>query len=1294
MKNQVQTTLIALAVSLTARSAGAINAEDGRLPIRITPTEDSGYFLHFDSPSPFNDQTPILISINGIDLSGKSSAEIRQLLLGPVGSTADVKVLLDKITFKSLKVKRVLNDQWEHQNDKQAIESFLRALEQLDSGEYFSFNQTSPNEDIDVLERASYRLMMKDARSLPEPKGETLEKIALRAMIFCYKSGNISEGDSYLKTLLEGARSARVPLGLPTADDLSIVLEAIGTLARLQKDEEAKALALAVFKQQSSHISLSTATALLEALKANGRPQYLPEIEAHLDNEIAKLPWSYSNNVTDTAKYLEAKGEIPKALTLYKHAIAQKEKFLTEKKNKNDEHLSQRLAIDLFNQARLLQKANQLQEAEASLRRIGQVYIVPYRGHLNAAERIPLFFPKASDVEAALNALKNESPIATLVVDKSEASVDRQFQCLIEAQSAIDRNDQTQATESIAKLLAIYQSEAEQPRSKAKGLDLFSTVLTLARKLADKGWFDSSDRTLKELRKTLQQKNIVEERAATKNAMVQAELTYNATVTNADEKQAWHALESSLAFTQQAKIQDYSSQYRLRLLAMAYHYAGERERAQKLIVAAIKTPPTNNIHTVTSEEIQGNSSLEQARLNMDAACICAERNDFEQASHYLALSQAELLPIDDKYVGIIIEIAHVYRAKGRANEAIEIVKKAQRQLLAAGNENTSAEEDTYKKHLKNLTLGRLDFCLAQLYELQGATAEALASANASIKRTPNHVNSRQYELAARLAVPLKDYAQAAHWYFLAASHHYFANLPSMPVKADQHFYKLALENSAKTDKFDKREMSQANLKMTDSLSSSAPEYLSYLKSALVLFEGSPQDRAQLMQRILHSQAYQQGGKNHSTHQLSDQIELAEKAALHAEKNDLTDAYQYWLDLAALEIKAKKIEEALAHARKALPQDALRSECEHNPFIVRKQTSTAIALSLCSAGQSEKAALLMQELVDEASKQSGPTSLVTQARLADQFHFYTKQKNENTALKVLDTLLACDITLGGNYIRSWDTGDRFICFSGPPKLSNSEQVLAAIRDIVVHYTTTADNQFALTTLNKILNREAQVMHPDDRRIAATLASIGLVYYLGGNYSEAEKFYQKSIAIFSKYDSEREVMQNIQPPFSLGRIGGSYDSNFYAVLKKLGKEKDVEVIKKRISDEEKQGKIEFIKAQQIQAAQKAVSAAKPSQLSNATPVVVAKLYEIEKNKKPYGIYTRKNLDELLKSAKTASNWQILARYTPDQVVIEELTLGLTKAQRFERYKAIEAYCLKAGDSRNARKWKQAAEKSSIH
>ena len=260
----------------------------------------------------------------------------------------------------------------------------------------------------------------------------------------------------------------------------------------------------------------------------------------------------------------------------------------------------------------------------------------------------------------------------------------------------------------------------------------------------------------------------------------------------------------------------------------------------------------------------------------------------------------------------------------------------------------------------------------------------------------------------------------------------------------------------------------------------------------------------------------------------EQLKLKRSAALLAEHIHDPHATRYWLQLAFSEVHEDPTI-ALEDAHRAMSLYT-KDDALNNDGILG--CHSAIIGGLVCVGRKAEAEQLLIEAVDKTKALVGDNALDTRSQLVDLFIFYVNQKNEGSALKILEQVLSGNLTTGETLTESLN---RSHCFVWPRPMDAMGLLGVIFKRLDVPST---KPEFRQTVLQKILAAQKLALKPEDERLVPTLAALGDANFQMEQYGLAEKYYDAAYEISARYHKGE---------FAVRQVG----KNFIANLKKLGK-----------------------------------------------------------------------------------------------------------------------------------------------
>lgn len=671
----------------------------------------------------------------------------------------------------------------------------------------------------------------------------------------------------------------------------------------------------------------------------------------------------------------------------------------------------------------------------------------------------------------------------------------------------IEKKNKTAALKEISILLNLYSEDSVYFEDHKLHLDIFSSLVTLARAFSDKGWISESNNILTQLAPVAQRVCP----GSCNNYFIPIELAINAELAKKKSATKWNDVKDICRFTSNGdapqRKSDYSFSERLRRLAIAYCYAGEFKRAQILIDQAFLHQ--NDLvadSSLITRPVDGETG-EKILLLLDAAIISAKQNNWDKVQELR--SELDKLPslITASYGPTVVELARLYEEANKSDDALAFLKQV--------NEATVYK---YKDRGNEALLERLrsciDFSIAELYFKINNLSEALKWCESAIAKCHNNKIRSYLVLAGKIAEQTGDKANAADYYYQAAlgsdGHTMLYNLEHIPKKQFlEKAYELA-DSSAK--EISPNVLASICKELAQMYQSTEREKATVLyKRYLENTSDDNSKKAQILQTMAGISGYKNDGSGgDSTENKSKSKQLLEEAALLAEKSNTVQARHLWIQLAQKELSDKNLEGCLKHARHAL---ALYSTKDFEHGNTDGLVSSSWLISSMMRSKYEKEAIaLQQESIKRVSEIAGPRSPQAACEVALLFFLYSNNKYQE-ALQTLDRLLTFDlysIDIDPNF----NQFNMSNCRIGPVCISPKE-VMSQVRRTAE---STTNKEFALSIENKVLAAQRKNLPQNSRLIADTLKSLAEVYKKNGQKTEALSALDESWKIYKMYFSD--------------------------------------------------------------------------------------------------------------------------------------------------------------------------------
>lgn len=337
---------------------------------------------------------------------------------------------------------------------------------------------------------------------------------------------------------------------------------------------------------------------------------------------------------------------------------------------------------------------------------------------------------------------------------------------------------------------------------------------------------------------------------------------------------------------------------------------------------------------------------------------------------------------------------------------------------------------------------------------------------------------------------------------------------------------MSIDYALKAKDFNPDELAKLYKQLADLLNNNASkiEKLDLLKKAYALMAESSRDKGQVAQEIINLTSMNSGANKEADgpNARATELKMQESAAILAEKNNVANAPQLWMNLAGSEVQAKQYDSAIEHIKKAINSQQAKSALEVEP---RPITDWPIR-SLAEAGRQKDAEMLYQTQLGKTKDLFGATSSRYCHVLAEVSIFYATQNNRTRAMDYLDQLLALDP-------RKQELG----------KTSESARqvVLDSAYGLVYK---DWHNKLDMDILEKLLDAQRKTYGSDDAHVSKVLTTLATVETNNSAYDQSEKHLKEALAIDALYGDD--------PMFG----GSGATSAMQSLLSKENKTADVE------------------------------------------------------------------------------------------------------------------------------------------
>jgi hypothetical protein len=866
---------------------------------------------------------------------------------------------------------------------------------------------------------------------------------------------------------------------------------------------------------------------------------------------------------------------------------------------------------------------------------------------------------------------------------------------------AITNGDKAEAKADADKLLDLYQSgvisQQWKPPCALTRQNLYCTILNVARKLSDHGWYSQSNALLDKLDTAATAKK---DWSAALNFIL-IEKTINAERANAKTEVLWRKLDEAPFFDissdgqKQTITYDFPPSERLRLLGIAFYNAGELSRADSLIDRAIKVYSEVDTNASAEHQIQHSTreqgaAGDQVLLMLSAACVKAAEQKFDEANSFIDKAlQGDPVPTL-AYGGRIAELARIYAENNRSAEAIAFLKRARdKNIPVAFRMPRSSTSSPYV----------VEFWLAKLLFDTGRPAEAHPIIEGAIEHAVHPIqppNAREqvpsirpddydyapFILAGNCALAEKDYGAAAVRFEQAGLSRRVGSLPvSDKPMLEKYWLQKAIDIANLATNFANTDKARLYMELAKTMQREPPEKAFDLdKTACELLPDSDSRKPALlaeMARLSKQINYRNsavgktdsGSTNTASEKATsksndnlDEITLLRRAAEAAEKTGEKAAYGRYFRLATIEAQSpENLNQAVQdceHAIKLYAGIAAPMSESLAYSRIAPLSPDLIASSLFKNGRTADGIKLMEEATTKVEAANGMSSRETQAQLQALMQFYIYHNDEERALQSLDRVLDCTMKPSTIFSRAYsshaDPG-----FSMEPEYRWAESVA------------TKNQKLSETILSKVLASQQKQLPSDDLQIADTYLSFALVHAIQKDDQATLADYQRAFDIRKLYFGEQKTVNYLFKEYLdlLRKFGKGAEADRLENLRQTQAQLVAEAQEKRTQ------------AQAELAERGAPSAVGTRKDLDIEPLKIE--YEKAKAEAPYSYNTSTLLRRLEGAATFHNDWALALECANQELALSKHFLESAKVIAKNEERLIELY-IKAGKVDDAQVW----------
>ncbi|MDR3615996.1 MAG: hypothetical protein P4L53_20735 [Candidatus Obscuribacterales bacterium] len=1052
--------------------------------------------------SPFN---IYLISIDHKNLKNLSAKQIDALTWGEVGSSMQLTYIQHDGKVKTINLVRQAVAE-KRLNQCNEINTYDRDNRSCD------LNQGFVEKSLDIEARATQNLILREAGEWPDDTSESLASAAICAALTNYEIGNIASGDRFLE-LFEHRHQRGKKIRLLQN---RLVVDAVKTLISVGKIDDARLLltllaegkGMSVVDEIGSFRTLAQAEAKIDVAKA------LDVISSYGDFLKYTRGGNGESNESWVAQIYMQAGAFQKAQKIYEWQIA------GQQPKHNDEidwQSAQSLALKFYKLAQMQylsgDKAGALLSLQQATEKLTDSIPAEVRDVLSDA---PGVFPTLADLTAAKDAVANgkDFPSENLHIDISEDS----FPDVRSCHNAIAEGDKRLSSKLAHSFLEKYKSEPLPSEHSPGRQNLYCSILSLAREMSDRGWFDLSD----EIIKSLKQHAHGNDASAVAKIFLEAELTYNASQKHKSADTAWRQFDE--IYEKESPTPKTSQGQKLRQMAIPFYYAGELKRAETFI----------------------NRSLSVEHSNMgvlDAACIAARQNKWQEAENYWKQLRA-FKP--SKYSGFrhtVLELCSLYWQNNKKVQTMSMLQEVLTKPIGPSDVQLKQSEVDLELYLAQLLLESKRF------------SEAHKIASSAARKLSVQLSWPQCVVVAQCAEAAGDFSEATKYYSMRPNR-MLPNYFQTNSECELGYMQKALEMSIKVPGYDRQALAKLYAAVAERLERRNPDKACdlYQRASNLIASADPQKSIFLMKGanvldpigalappdewtvVLTEEKQAQN--------LKKAISLRTEGAKLAEANGEPHAREQWADVASTELRAGLTSQTIEHLRHVMALYTSQSAKKHEGVL---GSPPRAIVELSYSTHAEEAEKLLIEAASKATAVAGPSSVAAQAQLVELFEYYLRQKKYDQALNTLDKVLTFDMSTGESLSQRRNID---VCYITAPWSQPVDAVSIVVQIFsIVEPIQKELPELAKTIYERVLKSQRLWLSPQDERLVPALAKLGDVNFQLQKYGDADIYYSDAYAITCQFHKGE---------FAVRQTGEHYIEN----CKKLGHMAQAEALSNRV------------------------------------------------------------------------------------------------------------------------------------
>ena len=806
----------------------------------------------------------------------------------------------------------------------------------------------------------------------------------------------------------------------------------------------------------------------------------------------------------------------------------------------------------------------------------------------------------------------------------SEPTPAEEASMIREAISSLDKSDVAAANKVTQNLYEIYSAEGKGEPYAVYPMNIFCSLLNIARKLSDKHQYLDSQRLLDNLLFSVQS----QERTPAVVPFIIIEQAINSDRASKTNQSLWLAIADGPGRPFKLNkvnaggdgVRALNRQENLRSIADIYLLAGERARAEIILNHARYFQGVRR----RAGDFETTESLKaDTLLTMEEALVASEQGKFGDAEQLtrgaLAICPPEFLieaaPKTYEFYGDETSERFVESLRSKIERLIESMllshnsEAAEKVLTNLFEKSTSAFKSGKSLSVikllskdqdwnKRVSDGALDALMARTLYANGKTAEAFEY----VKRdTDNQCIPAQsfFILAGDIARANNKPGDAAHFYSEAAKSGPQVTFSMNAVNPDltTELLRKAVGLAEQDASFDRTELTNLCLRYGYLLVNNHPaEGREYLKRAYDLLPNGENRKADLLLKISNindndsrlGSSKQQGGVNASSH-----VDALAEAARLAESSGRKDAYRYWIDLAESDATLGDYQKAFEHAEHGI---SLIVKCSSPiQYHVPIYASNKLWQSLVTHHYYEQAEKIFVDAFHKTNEVDGKDSFAAAQQGAQLVIFYLDNCRDEDALHTLTELESdCPRAL---------------------EIGRTESALTFLVQSASELVSKKRETTALSIYESLLAADRRTFAADDERIASSLIQLAAMEMVLKKNELSEKHMREAADIFKLYYEHPAAHAQTLRQVELQRLG--------ATVKE---------------ENEPQESSNFVSFDPTQTIAERISALQAN-------------YKKIRASVPYGANSVSDLDQLLGIAADTQNWTLLAASAADRIEIFE-------------------------------------------